>query len=305
MTTDTIHDPVKDQLLTPKNAALLIIDYQLMRMTSIVSMDPPSLVPTIVAATRTAKLATANVETGLSQRTIHQLRDLLSGVAPIDGTAMNACEDVECVTAVQATGRKKLIITASLWTEVCQTFLSLAALQESHEVSVQSARAAEPLATDLRGSVKTPTSESAGAGATILRLVTSPGESARPTSSRPSQSDGEEALAFGPFRLFPQRRLLTRDDQPVQLGSRAMALLVALVENAGDTVGKDILIKRAWPDTFVEETNLRVHIAALRRALGDGVDGARYVVNVAGRGYSFVERVLRTGRNPSKSASRP
>jgi predicted ATPase/DNA-binding winged helix-turn-helix (wHTH) protein len=80
----------------------------------------------------------------------------------------------------------------------------------------------------------------------------------------------------------------------VRLGSRAIELLVALVERAGEVVGKNELMAYIWPDTIVEENNLRVHITALRKCLGDGQGGARYIVNVAGRGYCFVAPVARS-----------
>jgi len=95
-------------------------------------------------------------------------------------------------------------------------------------------------------------------------------------------------LSFGPFRFFPGRQLLVEGEAAINLGSRARAILLALLEHQGQVISKAQLIQRAWPDTFVEEANLRVHIAALRRALGDGQDGRRYIVNISGRGYSFV-----------------
>jgi predicted ATPase/DNA-binding winged helix-turn-helix (wHTH) protein len=98
-------------------------------------------------------------------------------------------------------------------------------------------------------------------------------------------------IAFGPFRLFAARRLLLEDDKPVRLGSRAFDILAALVERAGEVVGKEELIARAWPQTFVEDTNLRIQISALRRALGAGQAGRRYIVTVPGRGYNFVAPV--------------
>src|SRR3954465_10386550 len=76
-------------------------------------------------------------------------------------------------------------------------------------------------------------------------------------------------VTFGPFRLLPARQLLLEGEEPVALGSRALDILVALVERAGEVVGKDELIARVWPDTFVEDSNLRVHVAALRKALRD------------------------------------
>ena len=97
-----------------------------------------------------------------------------------------------------------------------------------------------------------------------------------------------QVLEFGDFRLFPERRELQLDDKPVHLGSRALEILVALLEQPGKVVSNGDLIARVWPDTFVDDANLRVHISALRKALGEGKDGARFIANVPGRGYSFV-----------------
>jgi len=96
---------------------------------------------------------------------------------------------------------------------------------------------------------------------------------------------------FGRFTLIPAQLLLLDGDTPVRLGSRAMALLCALVEQAGAVLSRDELVARVWPETVVEETSLRVQVAALRKALGEGQRGDRYVVNVIGRGYSFVAPV--------------
>src|SRR3954471_22300787 len=121
--------------------------------------------------------------------------------------------------------------------------------------------------------------------------------------------DGQ-AVVFGPFRLLASRRLLLEGDQPVRLGSRAFDILAALVERAGEVVDKEQLIARAWPQTFVEESNLRIQVSALRRALGDGQGGNRYVVTVPGRGYNFVaptrrEETLRTASAPPAPATPP
>jgi predicted ATPase/DNA-binding winged helix-turn-helix (wHTH) protein len=104
---------------------------------------------------------------------------------------------------------------------------------------------------------------------------------------------GAQSYSFGPFELSTARQLLTVNGQPVRLGSRAMSILSALVERPGELVSKDDLLASAWPSTHVEEGNLRVHIAALRRALGDSSELPRYIVNVAGRGYRFVASVQR------------
>jgi len=111
---------------------------------------------------------------------------------------------------------------------------------------------------------------------------------------RGSASD-EGAYLFGPFRLLPRQRLLLSGDEPVRLGSRALDILVALVERAGELVGKDELMARVWPNTFVVQANLTVHVSALRRALRDGTGGNRYFVNVPNRGYYFVAPVVLEG----------
>ena len=107
----------------------------------------------------------------------------------------------------------------------------------------------------------------------------------------PASVPSNQAIAFGPFELFPAKQLLLEHGKPIHLGTRALEILTFLVERAGDLVSKDELIARVWPSTFVQESNLKVHIAALRRALGDGRAGNRYVVNVPGRGYRFVAEV--------------
>src|SRR5258705_8445366 len=113
----------------------------------------------------------------------------------------------------------------------------------------------------------------------------------------------EHAISFGPYRLLAGQRLLLEGDQPVRLGSRAFDVLADLVERAGEVVGKEQLIARAWPHTFVEESNLKIQVSALRRALGDGQGGNRYVITVPGRGYNFVAPVRR--EEPSRASPPP
>src|ERR1700740_2896283 len=103
----------------------------------------------------------------------------------------------------------------------------------------------------------------------------------------------EEVFTFGSFRLIPAQRMLSEDGKPVRLGGRALDILAALTERAGDTISKEELIARAWRDTVVEEAALRVHVAALRKALGDGRAGKRYIANHSGRGYAFIAPVTR------------
>ncbi|OLF53522.1 transcriptional regulator [Pseudomonas chlororaphis] len=98
----------------------------------------------------------------------------------------------------------------------------------------------------------------------------------------------EQAVRFGPYRIYPGQRLILEAERPLRLGRRSMDILLALLEQAGQVVSKRQLIARVWPKSVVEDTNLRVHMAALRKALGDGQAGQRYIVTVAQRGYSFV-----------------
>jgi predicted ATPase/DNA-binding winged helix-turn-helix (wHTH) protein len=112
----------------------------------------------------------------------------------------------------------------------------------------------------------------------------------------------ERAISFGSFRLLPSQRLLLEGDQPVRLGSRALDILAVLAENAGRVVAKEDLIARVWPQVFVEESNLTIQVSALRRALGDGQAGNRYIVTVPGQGYEFVAPV---GRAAESMATTP
>src|SRR5260370_20654416 len=100
-------------------------------------------------------------------------------------------------------------------------------------------------------------------------------------------------LRFGPFELNIAERSLKKANQVIPLGGRAYDILIALLENAGEVVGKAELIARAWPDVTVEEGSLRVHLSALRKALRDGQFGNKYIANIQGRGYSFVAPVTR------------
>jgi len=98
----------------------------------------------------------------------------------------------------------------------------------------------------------------------------------------------EQAVHFGPYRIHPRQRLVLEAGRPLRLGRRAVEILLILLEQAGKVVSKQELIARVWPKSVVEDGNLRVHMAALRKALGDGQAGQRYIVTVAQRGYSFV-----------------
>lgn len=119
------------------------------------------------------------------------------------------------------------------------------------------------------------------------------------------EESSQDSLAFGPFCVHRRRRLLLEGDKEVRLGSRAFDLLIALLDHGGEVVSREQLEARVWPTSVVEETSLRVHVAALRRALGEGHDGTRYITNVPGRGYCFVAPVKALHTAPVAEAPGP
>jgi nicotinamidase-related amidase len=141
MTSAPVRDPLADHLITPENAALLLIDYQPAQLAAIRSMDPSLLLKNAVSTVRTIKTfgvpvvhSTVNVTSGRGgQPTLPELAALLAEDKPLDRTTVNSWEDTEFVQAVHATGRRKLIICA-LWTEICMAFTALDALREGYEV---------------------------------------------------------------------------------------------------------------------------------------------------------------------------
>lgn len=103
-----------------------------------------------------------------------------------------------------------------------------------------------------------------------------------------------EVISFGPFRLDRAKRLLEKAGVPVKLGGRALDILICLTDRAGEVVSGKEVIAQVWPAVFVDYTNLRVQMVGLRKALGDGRAGTRYVTNVTGRGYCFVAPITRS-----------
>lgn len=93
---------------------------------------------------------------------------------------------------------------------------------------------------------------------------------------------------FAEFELDGIKRLLSRNGEPVSLNPKAFELLLVMVELRGDVLTKDDLLNKVWPDQIIEEGNLKVHISALRKALGQSGNDNRFIVTVPGRGYSFV-----------------
>src|SRR3712207_4210531 len=142
MASEPIRNPQTDHLITPENAALIIIDYQPVQVSSIRSMRPDELVFNITGVAKAAVNygvpiihSTVNVSTGLNKPPIQQLQDIIGHLPTYDRTTVNSWEDVAVKEAVKALGRRKLIMTA-LWSEVCVTFPALDALREGYEVYV-------------------------------------------------------------------------------------------------------------------------------------------------------------------------
>jgi len=100
-----------------------------------------------------------------------------------------------------------------------------------------------------------------------------------------------EAYIFGPYLLVPERQTLKCGHGAVRVGGRALDLLTTLVARAGETISKNDLMASVWPSVTVEEHNLKVHMSALRRALGDCREAPLYIATIAGRGYRFVSPV--------------
>ncbi|MEQ8294733.1 MAG: winged helix-turn-helix domain-containing protein [Roseovarius sp.] len=111
----------------------------------------------------------------------------------------------------------------------------------------------------------------------------------------------EDEFRFGPFSLRPDRRSLSRNGEAVPLGSRAMDVLICLVTHAGEIRTQAQIVAQVWPDTHVEEANLRVHVSGLRKALGDNRANPGFITNVPGRGYMFVAPVTRVDATPGRT----
>jgi nicotinamidase-related amidase len=140
MTSNGFRDPVADHLLTPQNAALIVIDYQPSQIAAVQSMDQAALLKNITSTVKLAKIfgmpivhSTVNVASGRSKTTVPELAELLTEIPPIDRTTINAWEDDRFLAAVRATVRRKLVLCA-LWTEMCMAFPALDALREGYDV---------------------------------------------------------------------------------------------------------------------------------------------------------------------------
>src|ERR1700688_3371822 len=123
-------------------------------------------------------------------------------------------------------------------------------------------------------------------------MIEQPGKPRQVRAERVMADSVDRNLQFGPFELSSRERVLRREGVALPLGSRALDILIYLAERSGEVIAKKELIDHVWPDVTVEEGSLRVHVVAIRKALGDGQFGNRYIANIKGRGYSFVGTVV-------------
>src|SRR6202166_2301576 len=134
-------------------------------------------------------------------------------------------------------------------------------------------------------------------------MIEQPGKPRQVRAERVMADSVDRNLQFGPFELSSRERVLRREGEVLPLGSRALDILIYLAGRPGEVIAKQELIDHVWPDVTVEEGSIRVHVAAIRKALGDGKFGTRYIANVKGRGYSFVGNVVsRAGGTESGNA---
>src|SRR5271166_2581232 len=126
-----------------------------------------------------------------------------------------------------------------------------------------------------------------------------------PANEEPSGPSRATAIRFDAYCLLPKQRLLLEADEPVHLGSRALDILIALIERHGELVTRREIMARVWPGITVVDANLSVHIAALRRALRDGQPGNRFLVTTPGQGYRFVAPISITEDPTPRPSSVP
>jgi len=136
----------------------------------------------------------------------------------------------------------------------------------------------------------------------FARMIEHPDKYTKSMPRAMADDDIHRNLQFGPFELSSRERVLRRDGVVLPLGGRALDILIYLAGRPGEVIAKQELIDHVWSDVTVEEGSLRVHVAAIRKALGDGQFGNRYIANIKGRGYSFVGTVIPlTGNTESRN----
>src|SRR5882757_9380412 len=139
----------------------------------------------------------------------------------------------------------------------------------------------------------------------FARIVEHPDKQTRSRPRAMVDDEAQRRLQFGPFELSSKERVLRREGEVLPLGSRALDILIYLAGRPGEVIAKQELIGHVWPDVTVEEGSIRVHVAAIRKALGDGQFGNRYIANIKGRGYSFVGNVASRAGGAESGNARP
>jgi predicted ATPase/DNA-binding winged helix-turn-helix (wHTH) protein len=124
------------------------------------------------------------------------------------------------------------------------------------------------------------------------------------TSAVEPSALGGKIASFGPFRLHATERLLEKNGTALKIGSRALDILIMLLEHAPEVVSKRDLIRRVWGELVVDEVSLRFHVAALRKRLADGDSSVRYITNIPGRGYCFAGAVSWAEPEPTPRKTR-
>src|ERR1051326_549975 len=136
--------------------------------------------------------------------------------------------------------------------------------------------------------------ESGAVGSPSRKFKEPSNSSQAPLMSLFMGKNASHAYVFGPFRLDPAERILTRDGAVISLTGKAFDALLLLVQNSGKILDKQELLNKIWPDSFVEEGNLSQNIFLVRKALGDETTAARYIETVPKRGYRFIATVTET-----------
>src|SRR5262245_48468687 len=124
-------------------------------------------------------------------------------------------------------------------------------------------------------------------------MIPAPDQPTTRADAMMTPAQARDVVSFGPFSLVASERRLTKNGAPVELGARSLDILIALLSKPNEVMRKEDLLAQVWPDVIVEEGSLRFHIASLRKALGDGKGGARYITTLSGRGYCFVAPISR------------
>src|SRR5262245_46231025 len=136
-------------------------------------------------------------------------------------------------------------------------------------------------------------------------MIPAPDQPTTRADAMMTPAQARDVVSFGPFSLVASERRLTKHGAPGEVGARSLDILIALVCKPNEVMRKEDRLAQVWPDVIVEEGSLRFHIASLRKALGDGKGGARYITTLSGRGYCFVAPISRASDQTQDEARAP